>query len=122
LSTVKRPEGIQQFSNETGFMASLLLNFAAMKGTKEQPTGVSIFLAMVFLAGAISVFKIATAASKTGVVEMVGGGSGPTTLHRANTPEVFWMCVAIYALAGLGCLGGFVYQARNAIRKLRVFG
>jgi hypothetical protein len=92
-----------------------------MKGTKEQSAGATIFLATIFLAGAISVFKIAAAASKSGVVEMVGGGSGPTLLYRANTPETFWMCVAIYALAGLGCMGGFVYQARKAVRKLRVF-
>jgi len=93
-----------------------------MKVTREQPTGVTILLAVIFLTGAISVFKIAATASKTGVVEMVGGGSGQTLLYRTRTPQVFWMCVAIYALAGLGCLGGFVYQARKAVRKLRVSG
>ena len=91
-----------------------------MKGTKEQSTGVTIFLAMIFLTGAISVFKIAATASKTGVVEMICGGNGQTLLYRARTPQIFWMCVAIYALAGVGCLGGFVYQARNALRKSKV--
>lgn len=93
-----------------------------MKGTKEQPASVSIFLAMVFLTGAICVFWIAEEASKTGVVEMIGGRSGSAMIRRANSPQVFRMCVAIYALAGVGCLGGLGYQVRNALRKLKILG
>jgi hypothetical protein len=108
-----------------GEIAGIGINAAeiwSMKGTRDQPAAVSIFLAIVFLAGAISVLWIAAEASKSGVVEMIYGAHGATTLYRASSPEMFRMCVAIYALAGIGFSGGFVYQARNAIRKLRTPG
>jgi hypothetical protein len=109
-------------SSARSSLASLLLFFAAMKGTKDQPLGVSIFLATLFLTGAVCVFWTAATASETGVVDMIGGRNGPSSVNRANSPEIFWMCVSIYALSGLGCLGGVVYQVRNLIRKLKMSG
>jgi hypothetical protein len=91
-----------------------------MKGTKEQPLGVTIFLTLLFLTGGICVFWIVMEACEKGVVETIAGKNGPTRLNRESSPEIFWMYVSIYALAGLGCLGGFVSQARNAFKKLRM--
>jgi hypothetical protein len=88
-----------------------------MKGMNEQPAAVSIFMATLFSAGEICIFEIVAAAIKSGVVDMIGGGSDQTRLYRANTPQAFWMCVLIYVLAGLGCLGGIVYHLRKLIRK-----
>ena len=91
-----------------------------MKGTKEEPVGVSIFLTLLFLAGGICVFWIVMEACENGVVETITGKNGPTKLNRDSSPELFWMYVSVYILAGLGCLGGFVSQARNVFRKLRL--
>jgi hypothetical protein len=91
-----------------------------MNDVKEQRLGVSIFLMFLFLAAGFGVFWIAEDAYKSGVVYMIGGRDGITKLYRENSPETFWVGVGVYALAGLGCVLGSLFQLAHAIRKLRV--
>jgi len=66
------------------------------------------------------VLRMLEVAEKTGVVEMFTPGQATTLLYRKNSPELFWVGVATYAIAAITCLCGFVYQSRNALRKLKV--
>ena len=84
-----------------------------MKGTKEQPVGASILLTVLFLAGLIGMLRIVMDALKSGAVEMIVTKNGPPKLNRANAPDIYWMCVVIYFLAGLGCAAGLFVQLRK---------
>lgn len=91
-----------------------------MKGVKEQRLGVSVFYILLFLAGGLCMFWIAAEAYKSGVARIIGGRDGITKLYKENSPESYWVCVSIYVLAGLGCMGGTFQQLGHIIRKLRL--
>lgn len=108
---------IAEFANEVRVLALMLLISSTMKDKKEQSRSISVFLTGLFLVGCVFLFWVTMHALKTGVAEIPSGTNEIMKTDRVHAPEDFWVCVLIYAVAGLGCVAGFVSHARKAARK-----